>query len=215
MANLVEALSHKLFTLLPSAAFPAAGTTDALNCLRVLGRILTVVYEGEGEGTQTETFVSKYLYSRAKGPPVVNGAKAETVHVDNNQFTLADSDDEEDEPIRPLKAAVDKPEEDEINDPLTNPGPANDEEADEAENLLPSLSDRLFSCTIDLLFCAGFTVPDSLQSESGEVDKVNVSVVHEFANSSMSFGRRVWAARFLSDPTLSWTGTRSRFFDSW
>lgn len=210
VANLVYALSHKLFTLLPTVTFPAAGSDDALNCLRVLGRILTVVYEGEGEGGHEDTFVGKYLNSRPKGPSRSDEQQHDLPEVDT-QFTLADSDDEDDEPIRPLKAAVDKPEENEIRDPLSNPENGAQEVSDEEENLLPSLSDRLFSCTIDLLFCAGFTVPDSVRGEDGEGDKVNVSLITgNWTDDSMLFGRKEWAALSQLGPPLSWTGTKSK-----
>lgn len=35
-----------------------------------------------------------------------------------------------------------------------------------------SLMEKLFNCTIDLLFCAGFTVPESAKGQSN--DKINV-----------------------------------------
>jgi hypothetical protein len=43
------------------------------------------------------------------------------------------------------------------------------------DDSLPCLIDRLFSCTIDLLFCAGFTVPESVKGQSMDGDKINVS----------------------------------------
>ncbi len=43
---------------------------------------------------------------------------------------------------------------------------------DELEVVPPSLADRIFSCVVDLLFCAGFTVPETLKGTAG--DKINV-----------------------------------------
>lgn len=47
-----------------------------------------------------------------------------------------------------------------------------DETGAGADPRLPSLADNLFNCTIDLLFCAGFTVPESVRGQSR--DKINV-----------------------------------------
>jgi hypothetical protein len=50
------------------------------------------------------------------------------------------------------------------------------EPSGETDNTLPSLADRLFSCTVDLLFCAGFTIPDGVRTGEHSGDKINVSV---------------------------------------
>ena len=56
VANLLSNLSHHLFTLLPSPMFPGVSssstppqdtTKECLNCLRVLGRVIVVIYEAE------------------------------------------------------------------------------------------------------------------------------------------------------------------------
>ena len=36
----------------------------------------------------------------------------------------------------------------------------------------PTLAERLFSCTIDLLFCCGFTLPTSIQVEHHKINYV-------------------------------------------
>lgn len=63
------------------------------------------------------------------------------------------------------------------NDPLTQPAAkrSSDDEGPEEEQGGPCLVDRLFSCTIDLLFCAGFTVPDSVRGSDKSGEKINVS----------------------------------------
>jgi len=120
------------------------------------------------------------------GSPVEGG-----VDEDGGQFTIEDSDDEDeggdisgagDEGARAFKAVVGNPPKSktstEIQDPLQS---ANDtsnqdhEEKEDKEETIPCLIDRLFSCTIDLLFCAGFTVPESVKGLDG--DKINVSIV--------------------------------------
>jgi hypothetical protein len=122
------------------------------------------------------------------GSPVEGG-----VDEDGGQFTIEDSDDEDeggdisgagDEGARAFKAVVGNPPKSnsketstEIQDPLQS---ANDtstqeqEEKEDKEETIPCLIDRLFSCTIDLLFCAGFTVPESVKGLDG--DKINVSI---------------------------------------
>jgi hypothetical protein len=116
---------------------------------------------------------------------------------DGGQFTIADEDDSDsdedeggdisgagDEGARAFKAVVGNPPKSnskesstEIQDPLQS---ANDtstqeqEEKEDKEETIPCLIDRLFSCTIDLLFCAGFTVPESVKGLDG--DKINVSI---------------------------------------
>lgn len=120
----------------------------------------------------------------------------EEVVRENGQFKLDDSDDEEEDEIsqgvRAFEATIGNPPKTPsaavgaagshaIDDPLTRSQPdlqdTERERMDEEENTLPCLVDRLFSCTIDLLFCAGFTVPDSVRGEDKLGDKINVSPV--------------------------------------
>jgi hypothetical protein len=123
------------------------------------------------------------------GSPVDGG-----VDEDGGQFTIEDSDDEDeggdisgagagDEGARAFKAVVGNPPKSnsketstEIQDPLQSANDAPEpEEKEDKEETIPCLIDRLFSCTIDLLFCAGFTVPESVKGLDG--DKINVSLV--------------------------------------
>lgn len=64
-------------------------------------------------------------------------------------------------------------------DPLSRPGaPVGEQHSiddDQGPPSGPCLVDRLFSCTIDLLFCAGFTVPDSVRGTDKLGEKINVS----------------------------------------
>jgi hypothetical protein len=127
------------------------------------------------------------------------------VEEDGGQFTIADDSDDDDEDgagdisgagdegARAFKAVVGNPPkpdpstlEGEIQDPLqsaSNDTQDEDNDKEEKEETIPCLIDRLFSCTIDLLFCAGFTVPESVKGLDG--DKINVS--HSFFPSSFSF----------------------------
>ena len=62
-------------------------------------------------------------------------------------------------------------------DPLTRAAEEVSRPGDQVEEMqrLPSLSDRLFSATADLLFCAGFTIPEAARGTDGDADKINVS----------------------------------------
>lgn len=96
-----------------------------------------------------------------------------------------------DEGARAFKAVVENPPksaspppvsnevDEDIQDPLQSNTNNDDGEVrpdqegeEEEEESIPCLIDRLFSCTIDLLFCAGFTVPESVRGIDG--DKINV-----------------------------------------
>lgn len=223
LSTLIIHLSKHLFALLPSEFFPTPSsassaptgqngqdtTREALNCLRVLGRILVVVYEAEatsreGGVSAGEGFARECLWARQ---PVVGddevrmsvgaGAGGAGGIEDEGQFTIEDSDEEdgaeEEDPDdagdigrsetpkkekeRREKGRVPAQAQSTANgnggaDPLSAPSPAPQRTA---EDLQPSLIDRLFSCTIDLLFCAGFTVPESVRGQQDAGEKVNVS----------------------------------------
>lgn len=135
----------------------------------------------------------------AENPPSggsANGSGA-SLEGQGGQFTIADDSDDEDEAAdisgggdegaRAFKAVVGNPpksmsktsEETEVQDPLQSSNTASDpnqEQGEKEEETIPCLIDRLFSCTIDLLFCAGFTVPESVKGLDG--DKINVSPSH-------------------------------------
>lgn len=202
--------------LLPSPAFPGPSTDEALNCLRVLGRVLVVVYEMEDP-----TWANTNLWARKPRGSVdlrdFPGSRHDEppadLAIEDDQFTLGDDDDEDaDEGARAFKASVGRPrkastatqksqaeenggdtdENGTLRDPLANPGPA--AEADEEQNvakhedLVPSLAERLFSCTVDLLFCAGFSVPESVRGEDHDGDKVNYVIWEKGVGSTVSIG---------------------------
>jgi hypothetical protein len=217
LANLLSNLSHHLFTLLPSPLFPGTAnnaspqdaTKECLNCLRVLGRIIVVIYESEADARDRgevveDTFAWKWLWRRMKVSEVRDrsyemgeemehdevGAEGEGTDGEAAQFTIADESDassdegegEAEEGARAFKAVVGNPakaeEEGGVRDPLSqSSAPRTEVEgAGQVEDdSLPCLIDRLFSCTIDLLFCAGFTVPESVKGQSMDGDKINVS----------------------------------------
>ncbi|EIW70902.1 hypothetical protein TREMEDRAFT_43442 [Tremella mesenterica DSM 1558] len=169
LSNLILFLSHHLFTLLPSPMFPSSGGGDtnrqALNCLRVLGRILVVIYESEADFRQSilnsssssETFAQKYLWNR----PIVK---------DERDFTDP-SGIQEDE-------GSGNGREERLEDDQFQIGDLDEDELDEG----------LFTCTVDLLFCAGFTVPESVKGDSGHGDKINYVIWERGIGSTTSLG---------------------------
>ncbi|TYJ53769.1 hypothetical protein B9479_005609 [Cryptococcus floricola] len=217
LANLLLTLSHHLFTLIPDPSFPRPPqgyqatqqdlAKEALNCLRVLGRILVVVYEAEadardirGRGVDLgETFAEKWLYSRQK----MEKTQEETGEEQAEQFKLEDSDDEGedeadvgdvDEGARAFQATVGNPpkaeeepgaKDEAIDDPLTKA--VEQEEVEEDVEYLPSLIDRLFSCVIDLLFCAGFTLPPNVVGDN-HTDKINYVIWEKGVGSTSEIG---------------------------
>lgn len=106
LRTLIIVISAHLFSLVVEPQFPdPACTRQALNCVRVLGRTIAILWEQSTES--------------------------------------------------PASTAADI-----LWEPL--------------EDAEAPLADRLFGCTIDLLFCAGFTLPEAVLGEAGE--KVNVSL---------------------------------------
>ena len=103
-----------------------------------------------------------------------------------------------------------------VTDPLSNPEPPGDSSTSAAtgessQEKTPCLIDRLFSCTIDLLFCAGFTVPQSVKGQTEDAGKINVGIVFaSWLTLSMSSGRKVWARHSASAAQGNSTGIRSK-----
>jgi hypothetical protein len=194
----------------------------------VLGRILVVVYEVEGEvrelggredgptaGEGGESFGQRYLWKRevvrrdegVEGRSGVGEEAGKAEVEEQEQFEIGDEDSEGEDGVteveegeedgdgdmgvsafkgvkgnppknvQPKEASVNGGS-DEIDDPLSRPNeerPRKDEEGIDEQSTMPCLVDRLFSCVIDLLFCAGFTVPEDVRGEDGTGEKINVS----------------------------------------
>ena len=183
LANLLSYLSHHLFTLIPSDLFPTPAsarpslaasvtrsvqgqdtTRECLNCLRVLGRVLVIVLEAEGTAREGgvsagEAFAREHLWAKSTAPVEAQGQSGDAAE---EQFTIADSDDEGDEGSGDRGKGK---------DPLSAPTKPVEVKTEQ----LPSLAEKLFSCTVDLLFCAGFTLPESVRGQGVEGEKINVS----------------------------------------
>lgn len=116
-----------------------------LNCVRVLQRVLPVVFEIDGE---TTLFELEVLWKKEE---------VEDTPVNNEplQFVIEDDDeDSEEEGAEPSARAAPKPKE------------------TMAKKAMPSLAERLLSCLMDLLFCCGFTIPLKVQVDHYKINHV-------------------------------------------
>lgn len=174
IASLIRFLSTRLFSMLTDTAFPApaeskatsfatnfiknAGmasssqrdlTKETLNCLRVLQRILPVVFEPE-----FDAFENKVLWVREAAE-----VDAMTTGGSRPQFVIDDEEDDEEVPASgsPLSPNTRSKSSDSMQPP---------------RKTAPALAERLVSCTIDLLFCCGFTLPNKIQVEDYKINYV-------------------------------------------
>jgi hypothetical protein len=170
--TLINVLSEHLFQLLESSGFPSVQhqsnipvplsikktwsggntlkngedpTREALNCVRVLGRVLVVVYENSEDDVVNELHRSR-VDSTGPTDAQLREHFADTLWQSGGMSSLDGHRQEE-----------------------------TSDEGTAAETDSSSLMEKLFKCTIDLLFCAGFTLPESAKGQSN--DKINVSCV--------------------------------------
>lgn len=113
-----------------------------LNCVRVLQRVLPVVFEIDGETTRFELEV---LWKKEVEDTLANEEPL--------QFAIEDDDeDSDDEAAEPSIPSTPKPKE------------------TTARKTIPSLAERLLGCLIDLLFCCGFTIPRKVQVDHHKIN---------------------------------------------
>ncbi|KIP06021.1 hypothetical protein PHLGIDRAFT_30681 [Phlebiopsis gigantea 11061_1 CR5-6] len=172
VATLIRAMTARLFNLVSDHTFPTPPTTstvssfassfiksstgnqdrnptkEVLNCLRVLQRVLPVVFETESDASRMEM----EIFWRREAVEEEGVVVEET---SGPQFVIEDDDDgEEPAPSSPPPA-----------------GPSQSRtSATKAQKTLPSIADRLFSCLIDLLFCCGFTLPTKIQVDHYKIN---------------------------------------------
>jgi hypothetical protein len=169
---LITVLCKRLFNLVSDHTFPTASTSssqlvssfatsilkggsgatsrdttkEVLNCLRVLQRVLPVVFEAEyAEFEQAILWKKEVVTER-------NEVVDEQVQP---QFVIEDDEDEEGASERPA-----------------NQSPRSPDEAESKTKTMPSLAERLLTCAIDLLFCCGFTLPTSIQVDHYKINYV-------------------------------------------
>lgn len=169
VATLIKVLSARLFTLISDHTFPSSSTAtvasyassfmtsgtgvgdrnktkEALNCLRVLQRVLPVVFEGENNDFEQDVL---WRREEAKEDGILSEGDGQA------QFVIEDDEDEDDLESR------------------RSPRPAASPEVKSAERkTLPSLAEKLLSSMIDLLFCCGFTLPSKIQVDHYKINYV-------------------------------------------
>lgn len=166
VATLIRVICHRLFNLATDHTFPSPvsqspisiskltpwaspprnPTKEALNCVRVLSRVLPVLFESEGP-LERDIF-----WTRPKARTEEEGALEEP------QFVIEEEDEEEFGYQSPRASRV-------------NAEPAEPTNT-KTKDTLPSLAERLFSTIIDLLFCCGFTLPMKIQVEHHKINYV-------------------------------------------
>ncbi|KAJ4488228.1 high-temperature-induced dauer-formation protein-domain-containing protein [Lentinula aciculospora] len=172
VATLIRVMCLRLFNLISDHTFPApssasvsalattfikAGTgaaernttKEVLNCMRVLQRVLPVVFEKEGG--ESSSFEVDVFWKR--------------VEID---------DTEEEEPIPPTEAPqfVIEDDEDSEDEAKSSGLQSSTIPTLKPKKQLPSLGERLFSSIVDLLFCCGFTLPMQIQKDHYKINYV-------------------------------------------
>jgi len=166
VATLIRVITSRLFNLVSDHTFPSVPTTyvtsfasslikggaternttkEVLNCLRVLQRVLPVIFELESEPS---VFEKEVLWKK----DVIDGQNLHEHTEQTPQFVIEDDDDDG-----------------EGGSPTTDPSPKPPQAQATA---LPSLAEKLFSCLVDLLFCCGFTLPSRLQVDHYKINYV-------------------------------------------
>lgn len=178
-------------------------TREVLNCLRVLGRVLPIVYEAETENAKDQDYRDvdgdpiygqDQVYdheqgstdrAREGGEPRVDDRRLKehfAWHVLWKRPLAPSSPDRARQEDAQGSGKGDQARDASMggSDPLTRAAEqaqkrANADVDDEEEvDRLPSLTDKLFGVTVDLLFCAGFTIPENMKGADGQGDKINV-----------------------------------------
>lgn len=129
-----------------SASSEGNTTKEVLNCLRILQRVLPVIFEVEGESNAFELELLWKKQEIEEDDDDVDGTELS----ETPQFVIEDeedSDGERDEVV------------------VTNAKP-------KVKKQLPSLGEKLFSSIIDLLFCCGFTLPTTIQVDHHKINYV-------------------------------------------
>jgi hypothetical protein len=170
VATLIKVVTSRLFALTSDHTFPSrtnasvtalasslmkagTGTTErnttkeVLNCLRVLQRILPVVFEVDGESSVIDL---ELMWKK--------------------QETEDDRVAEED--ASPQFVIEDEDEDSEAGEPKAGYPDGQPSHQQNHKKTSPSLAEKLFSCLIDLLFCCGFTLPTRIQVDHYKINYV-------------------------------------------
>jgi hypothetical protein len=194
--------ASKLTSYLPSSSpfrSPSSSsdtTKEALNCLRVVGRILPVLYETEGAGddfgglgNDARRVVQEMLWKTKEVLDEEEGRSNATLGGDGHgggrsgedQFVIDDEDSDSEAEGDGLGVSEDRP-----NNPIDKSSSSTPPNSTRRTKTLPSLAERLFECAIDLMFCEGFTLPPGVGGEEGE--KINYCIWENGVGSTINVG---------------------------
>jgi len=170
IVTLIRVITSRLFNLVSDHTFPSAPTKyvtsfassllkggaternttkEALNCLRVLQRVLPVIFELESEPS---VFEREVLWKRDVVEGQIHREQTEQIP----QFVIEDEDEDNDN-------------DGESSTPAGGPSP---HPPQKQISTLPSIAERLLSCLVDLLFCCGFSLPPKLQVDHYKINYV-------------------------------------------
>lgn len=122
-------------------------TKEVLNCLRVLQRVLPVIFENELPDLEYELLWKREAITPSEFAP----SSPDSPEQPTPQFVIDDEEEEE----------------------TTTPAPQTPSHQHSRSQMLgPSLAERLFSAAIDLLFCCGFTLPTKVQIDHHKIQYV-------------------------------------------
>ncbi|KAI6111519.1 high-temperature-induced dauer-formation protein-domain-containing protein [Pisolithus croceorrhizus] len=164
VATLVRVVTSRLFNLVSDHTFPVEQTTtsvtsyasslikaataarnptkEVLNCVRILQRVLPVIFEVEGE---SNAFELEVLWKK------VQIDSEDGLRVVEPQFVIEDEDDHSEHEAASSRSVESKA---------------------KTKQTLPSLGEKLFRCIMDLLFCCGFTLPTKIQVDHYKINYV-------------------------------------------
>lgn len=138
-------------------------TNEVLNCLRVLQRVLPVIFESDFADLERHALweleeVREEVGESGPGRDV-------GIRDERPQFVIED-DEEDDGPITPRLPKSPRG--------TSSPSRASclTRSPSVKAKTLPPLAERLISCAIDLLFCCGFTLPSKIQVDHYKINYV-------------------------------------------
>ncbi|PFH52389.1 hypothetical protein AMATHDRAFT_56905 [Amanita thiersii Skay4041] len=195
IATLIRVVSKRLFNLISDHTFPSSTafvanftpsfikvgsgslerntTKEVLNCIRILQRVLPVVFEVEGE---SNSFELEVLWKKEES----SASEEEGGSQSAPQFVIEDEDEEDNKP------------------PESSQIPS---QPSQVKEQLPSLAERLIDSLFELLFCCGFTLPAKVQVDHHKINYViwekGVGSTLDLGPNSMYDGNKTEVLRLL------------------
>lgn len=136
-------------------------TKEVLNCLRILQRVLPIIFDVQGE---SNAFELELLWKNEE----VDDLEGTDPGSSAPQFEIGDDEDSDGE-----------------DGAVKTPTPQRQAPSAKPKKKLPSLGEKLFNNLIDLMFCCGFTLSPKIQVDHHKVNYVIwYAVPHQFVCSN-------------------------------